>query len=219
MQSSTPSFHKEFSGHPESSRLLASVFMQGPLLLRWLVALCLLFSLSSFFSMGQAQARPSSAVPPEISWDDLIDERWAKEMQAEMMALGRLGFLKDGTEAADRAMEKLRRKWDEAPIVRKHLGQSIRIPGYVVPLDADRSKQREFLLVPYFGACIHTPPPPANQIILVSPNSQTKMKNLPESMATVWVHGVLEEARVTTSQGVTGYRLVASAVLPYEEKR
>ena len=135
------------------------------------------------------------------------------------MALGRLGFLKDGTEAADRAMEKLRRKWDEAPIVRKHLGQSIRIPGYVVPLDADRSKLREFLLVPYFGACIHTPPPPANQIILVSPNAQTKMKSLPESMATVWVHGVLEDARVTTSQGVTGYRLVASAVLPYEEKR
>lgn len=193
------------------------VFSQGPLLLKWLVALCLLFSLSSVLSL--AQARPTSGAPPEISWDDLIDERWAKEMQAEMMALGRLGFLKDGTEAADRAMEKLRRKWDEAPIVRKHLGQSIRIPGYVVPLDADRSKQREFLLVPYFGACIHTPPPPANQIILVSPNSQTKMKNLPESMATVWVHGVLEEARVTTSQGVTGYRLVASAVLPYEEKR
>ena len=52
-----------------------------------------------------------------ITWDDLIDEQWAKSMQAEMMAIGRLGFLKDGTEAADRAMAKLRQKWDEAPVV------------------------------------------------------------------------------------------------------
>ena len=36
-----------------------------------------------------------------------------------------------------------------------------------MPLDGEREKTREFLLVPYFGACIHAPAPPANQVIHV----------------------------------------------------
>ena len=150
-----------------------------------------------------------------ITWDDLIDEQWAKSMQAEMMAIGRLGFLKDGTEAADRAMAKLRQKWDEAPVITRFNGQRVRIPGYVVPLDASRDAKRAFLLVPYFGACIHTPPPPANQIILVQPKSDSRIKAVPESMATVWIEGTLEVGRTTTSQGVTGYVVQADAVRPY----
>ena len=153
-----------------------------------------------------------------ITWDDLIDEQWAKSMQAEMMAIGRLGFLKDGTEAADRAMAKLRQKWDEAPVITRFNGQRVRIPGYVVPLDASRDAKRAFLLVPYFGACIHTPPPPANQIILVQPKSDSRIKAVPESMATVWIEGLLEVGRTTTSQGVTGYVLRADAVRPYTGK-
>ena len=151
-----------------------------------------------------------------ITWDDLIDEQWAKSMQAEMMAIGRLGFLKDGTEAADRAMAKLRQKWDEAPVVDRFNGQKVRIPGYVVPLDASRDPKRAFLLVPYIGACIHTPPPPANQIILVQPKSDSRIKSVPESMETVWIEGLLEVGRATTSQGVTGYVLQADAVRPYK---
>lgn len=47
-------------------------------------------------------------------------------------------------------------------------GQSIRIPGYALPLTLDGGTLTEFLLVPWVGACIHTPPPPANQIIHVA---------------------------------------------------
>ncbi len=46
------------------------------------------------------------------------------------------------------------------------IGKNIRIPGYVVPLEGDNKNVTEFLLVPYFGACTHVPPPPANQIVL-----------------------------------------------------
>jgi hypothetical protein len=171
--------------------------------------------------MGACLASPmAKAADPykTITWDDLIDEQWAKSMQAEMMAIGRLGFLKDGTEAADRAMAKLRQKWDEAPVVTAFNGQKIRIPGYVVPLDASRDPKRAFLLVPYFGACIHTPPPPANQIILVQPRADSRIKSVPESMATVWIEGTLEVGRTTTSQGVTGYLVQADAVRPYTGK-
>ncbi|MEY3952117.1 MAG: hypothetical protein RL320_919 [Pseudomonadota bacterium] len=150
-----------------------------------------------------------------ITWDDLMDVKWVKEIQAEMLALGRLGFLKDGSPQADRAMTKLRQKWDAAPVVETYAGQRIKIAGYVVPLEATRDAKREFLLVPYFGACIHTPPPPANQIILVTPGSDSQVARVPESMSTVWVEGLLQITRTTTSQGVTGYQIIANRVSPY----
>jgi len=55
-------------------------------------------------------------------------------------------------------------------------GEHIRIPGYVVPFDFNaEGKHTEFLLVPYFGACLHPPPPPPNQIILVKSKTPTKI--------------------------------------------
>src|SRR6187549_1707175 len=55
-------------------------------------------------------------------------------------------------------------------------GKSVRIPGYMVPLEDDSEIVSEFLLVPYVGACIHTPPPPPNQIVQVKMNSKKKVK-------------------------------------------
>ena len=153
-----------------------------------------------------------------ITWDDLMNVKWVKEIQAEMLALGRLGFLKDGSPQADQAMSRIRQKWDAAPVVETYAGQRIKIVGYVVPLEASRDAKREFLLVPYFGACIHTPPPPANQIILVSPTPNSSISRVPESMSTVWVEGVLQLSRTTTSQGVTGYQIQAERVSPYKGK-
>lgn len=165
-------------------------------------------------SLHTAHAQPAKV----ITWDDLMDVKWVKEIQAEMLALGRLGFLKDGSPQADRAMNKLREKWDAAPVVETYAGQRIKIAGYVVPLEATRDAEREFLLVPYFGACIHTPPPPANQIILVSPVPGSAISKVPESMSTVWVEGTLQITRTTTSQGVTGYQVRADRVSAYQEK-
>jgi hypothetical protein len=51
-------------------------------------------------------------------------------------------------------------------------GQNIRLPGYIVPLEvSEEGRTTEFLLVPYFGACIHVPPPPSNQIVHVKSES------------------------------------------------
>jgi hypothetical protein len=47
------------------------------------------------------------------------------------------------------------------------LGKSVRLPGYLLPLEMVDQKAVEFLLVPTVGACIHTPPPPANQMVFV----------------------------------------------------
>ena len=153
-----------------------------------------------------------------IDWNDLMPEPWVKEMTKEMAAVGKLSNLQDSSDEANKAMAVMRKKFDEAPIVKSQLNKKVRLPGYVVPLDADRAEKREFLLVPYFGACIHTPPPPANQIVLIRPTAQSKIKKLPESMDIVWVEGEIKEGRVSTSQGVSGYLLEAVSVAPYEVK-
>ncbi len=153
-----------------------------------------------------------------IDWNDLMPEPWVKEMSKEMAAVGKLSNLQDSSEEAYKAMAVMRKKFDEAPIVKTQLNKKVRLPGYVVPLDAERSEKREFLLVPYFGACIHTPPPPANQIVLIRPTAQSKIKKLPESMDIVWVEGEIKEGRVATSQGVSGYLIEAVSVTPYEVK-
>ncbi len=47
------------------------------------------------------------------------------------------------------------------------IAQNVRVPGYIIPLEMKGALAVEFLLVPTVGACIHTPPPDANQMIHV----------------------------------------------------
>lgn len=152
----------------------------------------------------------------KITWDDLLNEEWYQQMKKDMASYGRMAFLKDGSEEAEKLMASMRKKLDEAPISTKYINQKIRMPGFVVPLDAVRSGQREFLLVPYFGACIHTPPPPANQIVLVTPHPQLNLSKTLESMEVIWVEGELKESRTKTASGVSGYSLEAIQVYPYK---
>ena len=152
----------------------------------------------------------------KITWDDLLNEDWYQQMKKDMASYGRMSFLKDGSEEAEKLMASMRKKLDEAPISTKYVNQKIRMPGFVVPLDAVRNGQREFLLVPYFGACIHTPPPPANQIVLVTPHPQLNLSKTLESMDVIWVEGELKESRTKTASGVSGYSLEAIKVYPYK---
>ncbi len=137
-------------------------------------------------------------------------------MKKDMGSYGRMALLKDGSEEAEKLMASMRKKLDEAPISTKYVKQQIRRPGFVVPLEAVRNRHREFLLVPYFGACIHTPPPPANQIVLVTPHSKLNLSKPLESMEVIWVEGELKDARTTTASGVSGYSLEAVQIYPYK---
>ena len=175
-----------------------------------------LFMLAALAGAGLSLAE--AEVYKTIDWNDLMPDPWVKEMSKDMAAMSKLSYLQDSSDEATKAMSAIRKKLDEAPIVKTQLNKKVRIPGYAVPLDAERSDKREFLLVPYFGACIHTPPPPANQIVLVRPTAQSKIKKMPESMDVLWVEGELKEGRVSTGQGVSGYLLEAVSVAPYETK-
>jgi len=93
-------------------------------------------------------------------------------------------------------------------------GKRIRVPGYVVPFDfsAD-AEHKEFLLVPYFGACLHTPPPPPNQIILVKAETAAKISNIEEP---VWLEGTLKTGEFLSDLGNSAYVLDLSKLEPYE---
>ncbi len=93
-------------------------------------------------------------------------------------------------------------------------GAKIRLPGYVVPLDFNAaSEYDEFLLVPYFGACLHTPPPPPNQIVYVKSSSATKIVDIYEP---VWVEGTLKTGQFGSELGNSAYELNLANLEPYE---
>jgi hypothetical protein len=75
-------------------------------------------------------------------------------------------------------------------------GQIVRIAGYALPLELSDGDARELLLVPYVGACIHVPPPPANQIIHAHVAPGWKPKGLYDP---VWITGRLEARESTRS--------------------
>jgi hypothetical protein len=108
----------------------------------------------------------------------------------------------------------MRTAWDNAPVNPELVGKTVRIPGFVVPLEEGKDGLKEFLLVPYFGACVHSPPPPSNQIIHVLPKSAAKGYR---SMDTVWVSGVLKTVQTDTYMGAASWRLEAQSVAPYSE--
>ncbi|MBT1065961.1 DUF3299 domain-containing protein [Bowmanella sp. Y26] len=101
----------------------------------------------------------------------------------------------------------------DAPVVQELDGQQVRIPGFVVPLEGDDEKLTEFLLVPYFGACIHVPPPPPNQIVYVKFEKGTPVESLYDA---VWITGTLSTKGWSGDIATVGYSLQGVKVEPYE---
>jgi uncharacterized protein len=146
----------------------------------------------------------------EIHWDDLMPADWDPLEPFKGLDLY---SLEDSDPRAIAALEKVREAWDAAPANEALAGRTGRIAGFLVPLDWNAREFREFLLVPYFGACIHTPPPPANQIIHVEADPPVRGLDMMEA---VWVEGRLEIASTDTDMGRSGYRMRARSVKLYE---
>lgn len=148
-----------------------------------------------------------------IGWEALVPPDWDpfKEFRAVDLAA-----LQDGDPRAAQLQQRMREVWDTAPVNPALVGQSVRIPGFVVPLEESKEGVKEFLLVPYFGACVHSPPPPSNQIIHVLPRSPAR--NL-RSMDTVWITGTLRQVQTDSYMGAASWRLEADGVSPYTESQ
>ena len=161
-------------------------------------------------AQGSAKSAPAFR---EITWETLLPKDWDPMAPFKGLDLTRLN---DRDPRAIEAMEKLQAAWAEAPVEASLRGAKVRLPGFIIPLDRDGDLVSELLLVPYFGACIHTPPPPANQIVHVVLKKPLKGLRM---MDPYWIDGTLDLARGDTGIGVYGYRLKAEAMQPYVEKK
>ena len=145
----------------------------------------------------------------ELNWDDLMPEGWDPYKRFRDKKVDRLN---DSDARAESLLGEMREAWDAAPTVPALEGAAVRIPGYLVPLDEEHGRLSEFLVVPYFGACIHTPPPPANQIIHV--RMKTPVEGY-KTMDTVWVAGSIHQAHQESFMGTSGYDLAADHLERY----
>jgi uncharacterized protein len=164
-------------------------------------------------SGAKVAAKPAvaNATYREITWDELVPKDWDPTKAFKDM---NMGMMSDSDPRAIAALKRMRETWDNAPTNNAMDEAQVRIPGYIVPLEDGKTGLKEFLLVPYFGACIHTPPPPSNQIIYVKPQPAPKGFH---SMDTVWVSGKLKTLRSDTVMGASSYRMDAQLVEAYVE--
>jgi len=143
-----------------------------------------------------------AATPREITWDDLIPPGVP---YAEIIGEGELDEVNDTwAPIFDGNATKLNEALD---------GVYVKLPGYIVPLDMDAERVHQFILVPYVGACIHTPPPPPNQLVFVNVADPWPSTQLWDA---VWVTGVMRTQLQSTEIAETGYALAADDMYLYE---
>lgn len=148
---------------------------------------------------------PNSALaasPTEITWDDLLPP---DVPYSEIVGEGDYDEENDTwSPVYDDNATKLNKDLD---------GAYIRMPGYIIPLEMDGTGVTQFLLVPYVGACIHVPPPPANQLVYVTAEKPWPSDGLWDP---VWVVGEMKTQLQSTDLGQTGYLLNADKMEIYE---
>ena len=160
-------------------------------------------------------AGPALAAPGEVQeleWEDLMPEGWDPLAELDALAGEDLQSLSDNSVRAVELFNAYQEAVRSAPVVRELDGQKIRLPGFVVPLDFEDTEISEFLLVPYFGACIHVPPPPSNQIVYVKTVAGYPLQELFDP---VWVTGELRAEAHLNEVGDAGYTLQATIIEPY----
>jgi hypothetical protein len=172
-----------------------------------------------------ASVQPSDATPTASAGTDTTAEvrtlEWDELMPADfdpglLFKDVDIASLSDGDPRARELLEKLRKFWDESPVVEALDGTLARLPGFAIPLETDGESVSRFLLVPYYGACIHVPPPPANQTVLVEAPAGARIR---QAFDPVWVTGRLAVQRADTELAKAGYTLTATEVRPYGGKQ
>lgn len=150
----------------------------------------------------------------ELRWGQLIPHGFSYADLAATIAPSStpLSSLSDDDLEAQRLYQSMRKALADAPVVEAYDRRSVKIAGFVVPLEMDEDSVLSFLLVPYFGACIHTPPPPANQIIHVQTQGGFPISELDEP---VYVSGLMRTQKHDSELGSAGYTLYAGSVEPY----
>jgi hypothetical protein len=144
----------------------------------------------------------ASQTPIELDWPDLIPE-------AEIMnppsgfSLGSMGRDQTSDTGFSSTIDNITTKFD---------GKIVRLPGFVVPLNYGGVGVTSLLLVPYVGACMHVPPPPPNQLVLVTTNSPYEVGGMFDP---VWATGIFGSGNTSTELADVGYFISKGTLAPY----
>jgi len=139
-------------------------------------------------------------VPRELDWLELMPK---DEVQAlsEGPAVEHQGMFKMEQQGSFRTVPELN-------------DVHVKLPGYIVPVDVDENqKMSSFFLVPYFGACIHVPPPPPNQIVYVTLAEPMDVTDIYDAF---WIEGTLKVESIQKEIAASAYVLKADKVTLYE---
>ncbi len=185
--------------------------------MRTLLSIALFVALVAIAPFSQAAATSAKANDDKVltlEWTDLLPEEDRKKMEALPEITHEGG---EGAGAAINQNTPVDNAWAEvmqSANVRADLnGKLVKVPGFIVPVEYDAEQNiTAFFLVPYFGACIHVPPPPPNQIIFV-----TGAKGLKADMIynPFWIEGTLVTETMSHDLANSAYSIRARAVSEY----
>lgn len=148
----------------------------------------------------------------EIGWEELLpegeEERLAQLYQQQMAMLYSGGPIAEGS-AADQMIQI-----GTFNTVAELNETKVRIPGYTVPFEFGANAEiKEFLLVPYYGACLHAPPPPPNQTVFVIADEPIRLRDLAQA---VWIEGTLFTQTQESELADAAYTIRVDRVETYE---
>ncbi|MCH2069148.1 DUF3299 domain-containing protein [Shimia sp.] len=160
--------------------------------------------LASLAALSSVSALPAFAGVVDLDWKDLVPEGDTGKLLEQLRGIGVVehgqlttGFSQEEAKAVTEAFN----------------GQTVRLPGFVVPLDFGADGVKDFILAPFVGACIHVPPPPANQLVLVAAKKPYALTDLYEP---VEVTGEFGTAATATGLAEVGYTLTGAKVRKYK---
>lgn len=165
-------------------------------------------------------ARPQGTAPDgtlDLKWADLMPPAPPKpprSIVAGRTPIDPLNPTHEQSVPEGRWLSGTKKMSEPVPVVEALNGKRVRIGGYIVPLDLDAQTVKEFLLVPFVGACVHVPPPPANQIVYVQAPKGIRVNKLFDP---VYVTGKMTTDPSFTGLADAGYTLEADIVSPRKE--
>lgn len=137
----------------------------------------------------------------DLDWADLLPEG---QTSVPPMLQGLIDHESIPLSSSQPASTGVRTDWN---------GQIVRLPGFIVPIDYSGTGVTAFILVPFVGACVHVPPPPANQLVFVTTEKPYESAGLFEPIT---VTGMFGTASTSTQLADIAYALSADRIAPYD---
>jgi len=160
-----------------------------------------------------------------VEWPELIPDDDLKALQnpPEPMAMADEGTLADAiasnlalTLNPDRELSAYEKALTSSKVKQEYNNQKVRMPGFIVPLEFNKEQRvTEFFLVPFFGACMHLPPPPPNQIVYGKMEQGVALVSL---MDAFWIEGTLSTKAVKNETAMAAYSMAVDKVEPYYDE-